>query len=312
MAANYYGLDVSKVKNPGGKWFSQYIAPNTSSTQRNNLYKTFGTRYGWMTPTVVSAAHKPQTTTTATNPVVENPAVQQPQPVEQPVDTSGLFPGAAAGVKADPNLSYKSVSSFIPQDITADPIYNWQKQQGMKSLDQYMASRGLTNSSYEGDQTRNFINQLGADQAARMTDIAKTDSSQGNQFNLAKYGSDLGVQQAEANRLAQLQKGESDRQYAVGNDNWNRLMQVMGLLSAASPVAAGNNALSGLSSILSSMAGLTSDAYGKIGLIPSSGSSSSSSITPFNPFGLMDKTDPNQNYVESGTDLIQTLIDAFR
>jgi hypothetical protein len=126
---------------------------------------------------------------------------QPPVPTEpaQPTDNSAMFPGQRA---------------FEPKNYEGSPLYQFQKNQGMKSLERLYAARGLTGSGAEIAGNEQFLTRLGGEEANRQQGIA----------------------QQEADRLERLQQNESLRGERTGNEEWNRIYQLLDLSSRQSPL----------------------------------------------------------------------------
>ena len=150
---------------------------------------------------VKSALDKASAPTT-TPPVTTPGAPDATQPVTTPTDSQPVTTQPAA----DPKKLFPSFTSFIPSNYEASPLYQFQQKEGNKALEQYYASRGLTNSGAEGEGVRKFTTELGAAEADRMLNVA----------------------QQEANRYYQMLTDEADRNRAVSNDQWARFQDLLG------------------------------------------------------------------------------------
>lgn len=132
------------------------------------------------------------------------PAASAPMPMSQsvpatPNDNAALFPNQRA---------------FEPKNYEGSPLYQFQRDQGMKMLDRKLAAEGKLGSGFQFDQYRNFLTELGAQESERASQVA----------------------QQEANRLQTMQENEAQRRERVGNNAWDRNFSLMELMSRQNPM----------------------------------------------------------------------------
>lgn len=140
-------------------------------------------------------------------PVAEVPQVTNDEAIK------GLFPGAMA---------------FEPKMYEGSPLYQWQKNEGIKSLDTSLAARGLTNSGAELELKQKLLSQLGAQESERAR----------------------GVAQQEADRFERMQGRESDRLERDSNEQFNRLYNMLNLLLQQNPYQSGVDANRSLANLI--------------------------------------------------------------
>jgi hypothetical protein len=138
----------------------------------------------------------------ATNHVL--PTTDTPRPMDQavqatPNDNSALFPNQRA---------------FEFQNWQGSPLYQFQRDEGLKAIDRKLAASGLQGSGFQFDQYRNFLTDLGSREAERNSQVA----------------------QQEANRLQTMQENESQRRERVSNNAWDRNFSLMELMSRQNPM----------------------------------------------------------------------------
>lgn len=170
------------------------------------------------------AKPKPNFHSTAGNPRIaiakRNPAVQAP--VTTPTtQTPAVSTPTTMQPASDPNGTFKSTYDFVPKDYAADPIYNWQKTEGLDSLAKLNSSRGLTGSGAELENNRKFLTELAAREGDRGLTQASTD----------------------AGRYDTYAQNNANRQYMQGNDQWSRIMDILNYQQKNSPF---NQAVAGL------------------------------------------------------------------
>lgn len=152
-------------------------------------------------------------------PTVQIPETTQPTPVAAP--TAPTTTATPAPVQpAAPNPMMRTTYDFVPRDMTQDPIYKFQKEQGLSELDQYLASKGLRQSGARDRAASRLIGQLGAD----------------------AYGRQLNTAGAEADRFERMTQNESGRLERAGQNQFNNLMSVLQLGASQSPMAYGYDA----------------------------------------------------------------------
>ena len=93
-------------------------------------------------------------------------------------------------------------------------LYKYQMGEGEKAVQRLAAARGLTGSSAEFKETRDFVNQLNAQESER----ARADM------------------QREADRFMSLQESEAARQERAGNEAYDRQLGMLELLMRQSPM----------------------------------------------------------------------------
>lgn len=141
------------------------------------------------------------------------PTATAAQPTTQPA------PVAAQPVAA-PQPVMRTAYDFAPTQMEQDPIYKFQKEQGLSELDNYLASKGLRQSGARDRAASRLIGQLGSDAYKRQLDTAGT----------------------EADRYERMTNNESGRLERAGQNQFNNLMSVLNLSASQSPMAAGYSA----------------------------------------------------------------------
>lgn len=210
------------------RYLQEYQNAATSDARRSQIDNV------WKFSKNSKTAYKPPVTT----PVPDAGSTTPPPPVEttQPAPTT----------PAPETPTFKSVYDFMPKDITATPMYQFQKEQGMKDLNRLMAARGLTNSGAEIEANSKFLNQLGAQEAERAMGVA---------------GTDAGRYDAQA-------QNEAVMGYNKGNDQWTRIMDLLNYSQRNNPYDSGvaaNDKAAGLNIDRGqNMAGYLKDAYGRV------------------------------------------------
>lgn len=82
-----------------------------------------------------------------------------------------------------------TASAYEPKNFEGSPMYQFQKQEGMKDLEKLMAARGLTGSGAEIQANSDFLAQLGATEADKQRQYAQADAERrmAGLQNLANY-----------------------------------------------------------------------------------------------------------------------------
>lgn len=122
-----------------------------------------------------------------------------------------------------------------PLDVTASPAYTWGMKQGQTALDRYYAARGLRNSGIEDAGARDFTAQMQAQETDRW----------------------MQQRNSEADRLRDMITSEADRSERTAlnretmdvnasNEQYDRLIQMLELMSRQSPMKEGYDALSNI------------------------------------------------------------------
>lgn len=140
-----------------------------------------------------------------------------PMMSNQPLPTTDTPRPMDQGVQATPNDNaalFPNQRAFEPQNYEGSPLYKFQRDEGMKALDRKLAAEGKLGSGFQFDQYRNFLTNLGAQEAERSSQVA----------------------QQEANRLQTMQENESQRRERVGNNAWDRNFSLMELMSRQNPM----------------------------------------------------------------------------
>jgi len=124
-------------------------------------------------------------------------------------------PGMTQGVAPTQDATFKTSYDFVPTNYQANPLYNWQKTEGLNSMAKLNSSRGLTGSGAEMEANAKFLGELGAKEGDRALNQAQVDAS----------------------RYDNYAQNEATRRYNMGNDQWSRLMDVMNYQQKNSPYA---------------------------------------------------------------------------
>ena len=162
-----------------------------------------------------------------------------------------------------------------------DAVYKYQLEEGQRALDAKLAAQGLTGSGAELEANRRLQGQLLADQATRQADMAKADLAAkaqlaGNRLDainafqnsaINKYANDISnatlqanlqadawkLQEAEAERLMNMQQTEANRLQTQGQNNWGRLVDMLSFLQSANPLANAQQASDSLAKVYEQM-----------------------------------------------------------
>jgi len=68
------------------------------------------------------------------------------------------------------------MGAYEPKNFEGSPLYQFQKQEGMKDLEKLMAARGLTNSGAEVQANKDFLTQLNAQEADKQRGYAEQEA----------------------------------------------------------------------------------------------------------------------------------------
>ena len=240
-------------------------------SQYGNLYQNTS----WYNPDGTLTANAPQwlRPEVAPDPAADIlfPETTLPEFVDRTVQV-GPSP-LAAFTPTTPSQSYRD---FLPEDITATPLYEFQKQELLDELAKLHSARGLTNSGAELENNRRGLTQLLAEETERQRQAAEaqairqqerdiintrlgTDVNALNVRNqlqqlLAQAGYDqdnisreqeLGLTRAAlantgatdiADRLLQLRLDTADRAERRDIDQFNRLMDLLDLQLSFNPM----------------------------------------------------------------------------
>lgn len=205
------------------------------------------------------------------------PIGQVPPPQGQP-DTSALFPNQRA---------------FEFKNWEGSPLFQFQRDEGMKAIDRKLAAEGLKGSGFQFDQYRNFLTDLGAREAERNSQVA----------------------QREADRLQQMQQSEADRRERVGNNAWDRSFNLLELMSRQNPMGYAFSGTQNLGSAYDDLANkrnsFISNQYPRVsgggGYVPSPylpPPASGPDYSGFNVAGIKNGAASNTNWLDSIIDTI--------
>jgi hypothetical protein len=143
------------------------------------------------------AAYNPNPTTTTTTqpPVTEQPVAQQPVP-QQPAASQPPAPSQPQPTVQDIN-NYQSpmtkalmdalakgvntMQAYEPKTFEGSPLYQFQKQQGMRDLERLMSARGLTDSGAEIQANSDFLVNLNAQEAEKQRQYADQSAQRAQQ-----------------------------------------------------------------------------------------------------------------------------------
>lgn len=131
------------------------------------------------------------------------------QPTEQPT-----------AVPQEQNPLFRTAYDFVPKTQEQDPIYNFQKTQGIDELDKYLAAKGLRQSGARDAAAAKFFGQLGAD----------------------AYGRQMNTANNEADRYERATSKEADRLQTGQQNQFNNLYSLLQLGAQQSPMAYGVDA----------------------------------------------------------------------
>lgn len=158
----------------------------------------------------------------------KTPATTAPPAPEQAPTPTGEGLATMPGEDSNPAFGpsnegnvFKSTYDFVPTDYSADPTYNFQKNEGMKALERLYAARGLTNSGAEIEGNTKFLNELGSNTSQRALDIARGDVGRYDQYKF----------------------NEADRLERRGDSQFDRLYKVLGLQAQQTPFEKAYDAL---------------------------------------------------------------------
>lgn len=125
-----------------------------------------------------------------------------------PIDYTQIDPGEFS-------FSYKD---FLPSDITAGPTYQFQKEEGLRELEQLMAARGYTGSGFEANENSRFLARLLGEETDRQTDLATNQANAANALAQNEIQNRYGV-------ALQNADNELKRMVAQGELNLSSLTQ---------------------------------------------------------------------------------------
>jgi len=111
---------------------------------------------------------------------------------------------------------------WLPENYQGSPMYQWQKQQGQKELNNLLSARGLVGSGAELETNAQLQAALNASEADRISDLLE---AEGGRFQT----------------LLQNAANSSERQ---GDEGWNRLMGILNFLGTTSPMSSAYGAAS--------------------------------------------------------------------
>lgn len=149
------------------------------------------------------------------------PTAEQPSEPENPTPAAPPtidFQGHTGESTFTPPYEFKRLSDFLPQsvdEIQTTPMYNWRLQQANEALDRRLAAQGLGGSGAEIRNAADLTNRLTQEEAAR----------------LDKFG------QLDAQRYDVTMRDLADRQRAAGQDQWQRLTDLMTFYGQQNPMA---------------------------------------------------------------------------
>jgi len=177
--------------------------PNLNANARSRIQRRFNWK-GWQLP-----QQQAETTTT-----------QQPAPVQATDPTKPAVPqGNPTG--ANTNALFPNVRTFLPENWQGSPMYKFQMGQATDQLNKLMAARGLTGSGAENQALIDASSRIGAQESDRMQQMAQT----------------------EADRLERMQEAQALRQERTGNNQFDRMMQLLNFIQNQSPMPYAMNQL---------------------------------------------------------------------
>lgn len=193
--------------NSWAKTFSGMKAGDKNYDVYGRKLKAYGSKYGYDTSTLLKNWKDPNAQP-VTNTVVQPQPQPQPQP---PVDLAAKFanwqsPMSKALQSALAN-SYSSASMYEPQNFEGSPLYQFQKQKGLRDLERLMSARGLTNSGAEIEANSNFLNELNATEAEKQRQYAEKQADR----NQAALQWMAGYDQADRRMIQEQLNSDLDR-----------------------------------------------------------------------------------------------------
>lgn len=139
-------------------------------------------------------------------PVVQQPQTTAPAPQVNPTTDMGMDESRSS--IGNSMALFPSIRAMEPSNYMGSPLYDFQKQQGEKSINKLLAKRGLLGSGAEIEALSNFNTELGATEADKARGYAEKEADRLER-----------IQQQEANRLMNRDDANFDRSY-----KWTDLM----------------------------------------------------------------------------------------
>lgn len=253
--------------------------------ERNSLYSTPAATTPaaapTATPTTIPVAQTPAAVTPANSSQLFPYTSLGKMPVKTQV-TIPKFNYDPSNIQAsvDRNMKIGSVDSYVTP-IENSPTFKYAQEEGQRALDAKMSASGLTGSGAEVEANRRMIADLVSRETERATENARANQQAqlqasgmkldaiGQRYgqDVTRYGNDINaanlnqkqvvdnwqMAQIEADRLAGMQKDESQRLTAEGNENWNRFTDLMTYLQNANTMGYASDANNQLAALYQQM-----------------------------------------------------------
>lgn len=196
-----------------------------------------GKQYGFDTskllPTGWKIGYKPPAPPA---PITTNPAPQTQQAAPQSITSqanSYQSPMTSALLKALGG-NVNTLSAYEPQSFEGSPMYQFQKQKGLKDMERLMAARGLTNSGAEIEANSNFLADLNATEAEKQRGYAEKRMDRQSDMMRFIAGFDQSERKtmqdqlnADLDRRINAGQFEATRGDAASRANQNMLMELL-------------------------------------------------------------------------------------
>jgi hypothetical protein len=115
-------MALGAAKQPSGKWYNEYSNAGTSQARKDQLYKTYGSRYGWGAPGAAPATGAAPAAAAPAQPATPNPAGQS-MPNNLPFSPSGDQQAAIQDtyLQGDANQRYAQLQDAWNRFNQSDP-----------------------------------------------------------------------------------------------------------------------------------------------------------------------------------------------
>lgn len=203
-----------------------------------------GQQYGYDTSKILpkgwQVGYKPEQTNTTTNTGTTTANTGTPGGM-QVQSQSYQSPMTGALMKALQG-NVNTLDAYEPKTFEGSPMYQFQKQKGLKDMERLMAARGLTNSGAEIEANQNFLTELNATEAEKQRGYAENRMNRQSDMMRFIAGFDQSERRNYQDQLnANLDRGinmsqfEATRMDAATRAKQNMLMQLLGI-QAQNPI----------------------------------------------------------------------------
>lgn len=178
--------------------------------------------------------------------------VAEPTPDETQVE-QGVEEPTVDPVITDENKEVLFPSMDGGREVTKSPFFDFQADEGQRRLERFYAARGHRDSEVEDEGMIRFLNELGAQEVARQSDVWQT----------------------EADRLERLLENQALRGERAGNTTFDQIFSLLNLMQQQNPMDYGYDATKELANIdqatAKQLAGILAEKYPRLSQFVSGG-----------------------------------------